>query len=96
VKSDAWIAEIALAFDHEERVLARFVCDHIQFPPWRGRKFDLPLLLLGKLDLDGRSNPIAFPPGMELNFFGMVLGLDIRRPALKLPGVGRLGLASSV
>jgi hypothetical protein len=34
--------------------------------------------------------------GIELNFFGMVLGLDIRRPALKLPGVGRLGLASGI
>jgi hypothetical protein len=30
--------------------------------------------------------------GLELNFFGAVLGLDLRRPALKLPGVGRLGL----
>jgi Protein of unknown function (DUF3750) len=30
--------------------------------------------------------------GIELNFFGAVLGCDIRRPALKLPGLGRLGL----
>jgi D-threo-aldose 1-dehydrogenase len=27
-----------------------------------------------------------------LNFFGAVLGFDIRRPALKLPGLGRFGL----
>jgi hypothetical protein len=30
--------------------------------------------------------------GIELNFFGGVLGIDIRRPAVKLPGLGRLGL----
>ena len=35
---------------------------------------------------------IGWIEGIELNFFGGVLGLDIRRPALKLPGVGRLGL----
>jgi hypothetical protein len=28
----------------------------------------------------------------KLNFFGGVLGLDIRRPALKLPGLGRLSV----
>jgi hypothetical protein len=27
-----------------------------------------------------------------LNFFGGVLGVDLRRPALKFPGIGRLGL----
>jgi hypothetical protein len=27
-----------------------------------------------------------------LNFFGGVLGLDMRRPALKFPGIGRLGM----
>jgi hypothetical protein len=27
-----------------------------------------------------------------LNFFGGVLGLDLRRPALEFPGIGRLGL----
>jgi hypothetical protein len=27
-----------------------------------------------------------------LNFFGAVLGIDVRRPALKFPGIGRLGL----
>jgi hypothetical protein len=31
--------------------------------------------------------------GFELNFFGAVIGFDIRRPALKLPGLGRFGLA---
>ena len=35
---------------------------------------------------------IGWVEGIELNFFGGVFGLDIRRPALKLPGLGRLGL----
>ena len=34
---------------------------------------------------------IGWIEGIELNFFGGVLGLDIRRPALKLPAIGRLG-----
>jgi hypothetical protein len=35
---------------------------------------------------------VGWIEGIELNFFGAVLGLDIRRPALKLPGLGRFGL----
>ncbi|MDC7788958.1 DUF3750 domain-containing protein [Rhodoplanes sp. TEM] len=30
--------------------------------------------------------------GLELNLLGLVVGLDVRRPALKLPGYGRIGL----
>jgi hypothetical protein len=30
--------------------------------------------------------------GFEMNFLGLVAGLDIRHPAVKLPGFGRLGL----
>ncbi len=30
--------------------------------------------------------------GLELNLFGLVLGVDIKDPALKLPGIGRLGV----
>jgi len=30
--------------------------------------------------------------GLEVNFLALVIGLDIRRPALKLPGIGRIGL----
>jgi len=37
---------------------------------------------------------VAWIEGFELNFFGAVLGLDVRRPALKLPGLGRFGVAS--
>ena len=35
---------------------------------------------------------LGFVEGIEINFLGAVLGLDIRRPAVKLPGIGRLGM----
>jgi len=31
--------------------------------------------------------------GIEVNVLGLVAGIDVRRPALKLPGFGRIGLA---
>jgi hypothetical protein len=37
---------------------------------------------------------LGWVEGFELNFFGAVVGFDIRRPALKLPGLGRFGLAA--
>jgi Protein of unknown function (DUF3750) len=35
---------------------------------------------------------LGWVEGIELNFFGLVAGLDLRHPALKLPGFGRLGM----
>jgi len=35
---------------------------------------------------------VGWIEGIELNFFGGVLGIDLRRPALKFPGLGRLGM----
>jgi hypothetical protein len=35
---------------------------------------------------------LGWVEGVELNILGAVAGLDIRRPALKLPGLGRLGV----
>ncbi|WP_245504561.1 DUF3750 domain-containing protein [Aquabacter spiritensis] len=32
--------------------------------------------------------------GLELNILGAVAGLDLRRPALKLPAIGRVGMAA--
>ena len=32
--------------------------------------------------------------GIEVNLFGLNAGLDLRRPALRLPGLGRLGMRS--
>jgi hypothetical protein len=39
---------------------------------------------------------VGWVEGFELNFFGAVLGFDIRRPALKLPGLGRFGAAAGI
>ena len=35
---------------------------------------------------------VGWVEGVELDFFGLVAGLDLRHPALKLPGFGRLGM----
>jgi hypothetical protein len=37
---------------------------------------------------------IGWVEGFEFNFLGAVLGFDIRRPALKFPGLGRFGVAA--
>ncbi len=33
----------------------------------------------------------AWHEGIEMNIIGLVFGVDIRRPAIKLPGIGRIG-----
>jgi hypothetical protein len=33
--------------------------------------------------------------GLEVNFLGAVFGVDLRRPAIKLPGLGRIGVAQT-
>lgn len=38
---------------------------------------------------------VGWVEGIEINILGGVAGVDIRRPALKLPGLGRLGLPSA-
>lgn len=37
---------------------------------------------------------IGWVEGLEVNLLGAVVGFDVRRPALKLPGLGRLGVAA--
>jgi hypothetical protein len=37
---------------------------------------------------------VAREEGIELNFLGLVIGIDFAQPALKLPGLGRLGAGS--
>jgi hypothetical protein len=39
---------------------------------------------------------LGWVEGVELDLFGLVAGLDLRHPALKLPGYGRIGLESPV
>ena len=36
---------------------------------------------------------LAWVEGVEINVLGGVAGLDLRRPAVKLPGWGRIGLS---
>jgi hypothetical protein len=38
---------------------------------------------------------VGWIEGVEFNVLGLVLGLDFRRPALKLPGFGRIGMAGA-
>jgi hypothetical protein len=38
---------------------------------------------------------MAWVEGLEINVLGLVAGIDMRRPALKLPGFGRIGMASA-
>jgi hypothetical protein len=35
---------------------------------------------------------LGWVEGIELNFFGGVIGLDLRHPAIKLPALGRIGV----
>ena len=37
---------------------------------------------------------IGWVEGVEVNVLGLVTGVDIRRPALKLPGFGRIGVGT--
>jgi len=39
---------------------------------------------------------IGWVEGFEFNLLGAVLGFDIRRPALKFPGIGRLGMMAGI
>ena len=35
---------------------------------------------------------LGWVEGVEVNFLGLVAGLDLRHPGVKLPGFGRIGL----
>ena len=46
-----------------------------------------------RLTLGGYAGlTLGWAEGLEVNILGAVAGLDWRRPAIKLPGLGRLGL----
>jgi Protein of unknown function (DUF3750) len=38
---------------------------------------------------------VGWVEGLEINVLGLVTGLDIRRPAIKLPGFGRIGMGTA-
>jgi uncharacterized protein DUF3750 len=62
--------------------------------PYHGRWFGITPSRTGVfVSLGGYLGlTIGWVEGIELNFLGGVLGLDVRRPALKFPGLGRLGV----
>ncbi|MDQ7727652.1 DUF3750 domain-containing protein [Halomonas sp. SpR8] len=39
---------------------------------------------------------LAKEEGIEINLLGLSFGIDVMRPALKLPGIGRLGMPANV
>jgi hypothetical protein len=49
-----------------------------------------------RLSLGGLAGvTVGWVEGLEVNVLSLVAGLDIRRPALKLPGWGRIGMAAA-
>ena len=49
-----------------------------------------------RLSLGGYAGlTVGWVEGIEVNILGAVAGLDIRRPGIKLPGLGRLGLPAT-
>jgi hypothetical protein len=38
---------------------------------------------------------IGWVEGLEINLLGAVAGLDWRRPAIKLPAIGRIGISGA-
>jgi hypothetical protein len=38
---------------------------------------------------------VGWVEGVEINLFGLVAGVDLRRPAVKLPGWGRIGMSAA-
>ena len=50
-----------------------------------------------ELNLNGYAGiKLGWVEGVEVNLLGLVAGIDVRRPALKLPGYGRIGLPAPV
>ena len=50
-----------------------------------------------ELNLNGYAAlKLGWVEGVELNLLGLVAGLDLRHPGLKLPGFGRIGVESPV
>ena len=64
--------------------------------PYRGNMLERTLSGL-RVSLGGYLGvTVGWIEGLEINILGAVIGVDIRRPALKLPGLGRIGLPQAV
>ena len=64
--------------------------------PWNGEAFGWTPSGTGvRATLGGYLGvTVGWVEGVELNLLGAVFGIDLRRPAIKLPGIGRLGLSA--
>ena len=61
--------------------------------PYDGRWVGLTTSRTGvRVTLGGYIGVALGYEGVEVNLLGAVAGFDIRRPALKLPGLGRIGM----
>jgi hypothetical protein len=65
--------------------------------PYDGDMFGLTPSATGvRISLGGYLGlTIGWVEGIEINFLGAVFGIDLRRPAVKLPALGRLGFGYS-
>ncbi|MFN0263068.1 DUF3750 domain-containing protein [Tepidamorphus sp. 3E244] len=73
-----------------------------QLPPTAiGKDFPVDGRMIGRtaggyrLSAGGLVSVLAGRAGFEVNLFGLVAGFDVLRPALKLPGIGRIGLPAT-
>jgi Protein of unknown function (DUF3750) len=64
--------------------------------PYNGDMFGLTPSRTGvRVTLGGYLGlTVGWVEGIEINFLGAVFGLDLRRPAIKMPGLGRLGFGA--
>ena len=66
------------------------------FQPWPDLAALTPSRTGVQLSLHGLVGvSIGWVEGIEINLLGLVAGVDLRRPALKIPGWGRLGLPAA-
>ncbi|MEZ5815692.1 MAG: DUF3750 domain-containing protein [Hyphomicrobiaceae bacterium] len=65
--------------------------DYVSWPVYAGPTASRTGVQLSIGGLFGLA--VGWVEGIEINVLGLVAGVDVRRPALKLPGWGRLGLA---
>ncbi len=90
--SNTFVAHVAR---HEPKLAAALLPTAIG-KDWRGLAFagPTPSLTGAQVSLAGVLGiSAAWVEGFEVNVLGLVAGVDIRRPALKLPGWGRIGLS---
>jgi hypothetical protein len=78
---------------------------HIALPPTAiGKDWRIDRSILGltpsrtgiQLSVNGLFGvTLGWVEGIEVNLLGLVVGVDLRHPALKLPGLGRIGLGAA-